>query len=123
MKSKAHYKKCKELGLNPLPPLDGLDDGMDDDGEGESLTSGDHTSTMPGDETDSDDDSDDGCGGYSSGMLGKTRLLRMQCAILISLSFALSQIMTSPVCPNTRPPNRCCSSPKRRPVTPADNRL
>lgn len=65
MKSKAHYKKCKELGLNPLPPSEGMDDGMDDDNEGESMTSGDHTSTMPGDDSDSDDMSDGD--GYSSG--------------------------------------------------------
>lgn len=71
MKSKAHYKKCKELGINPLP-LDIDLDGPDDDLEGESLTSGDHTSTMPGDDSDSDDltDGDDGCG-YSSGKCSK----------------------------------------------------
>lgn len=56
MKSKAHYKKCVELGLNPLPSsVD--DDGIDDDMEGESMTSGDQTSTIPGD-SDSDDLSD-----------------------------------------------------------------
>lgn len=56
MKSKAHYKKCEELGLTPLPPsVD--DDGADDDTEGASMTSGDHTSTVPGD-SDSDDLSD-----------------------------------------------------------------
>lgn len=57
MKSKAHYKKCEELGLTPLPPsVD--DDGADDDTEeGASMTSGDHTSTVPGD-SDTDDLSD-----------------------------------------------------------------
>lgn len=65
MKSKAHFKKCTELGLNPMDGLDQLDI---DDIEGESLTSGDHTSTMPGDEeSDSDDMMSDGEGGYSTG--------------------------------------------------------
>lgn len=63
MKSKAHYKKCKELGLNPVP-ID--DDGLDDDHEGDSLTSGDQTSTMPGDDSDSDDMSDGDDGGNDS---------------------------------------------------------
>lgn len=53
MKSKAHYKKCEELGLTPLP-LSVDDDGADDDTEGASMTSGDHTSTVPGD-SDTDD--------------------------------------------------------------------
>lgn len=67
MKSKAHYKKCKELGLNPLP-LDGID-GMDDDNEGESMTSGDRTSTMPGSDSDTDDSDEDDGGADSSGKL------------------------------------------------------
>lgn len=60
MKSKAHYKKCEELGLTPLPPSND-DDGADDDTEGASMTSGDHTSTVPGD-SDTDDltDGEDG---------------------------------------------------------------
>lgn len=64
MKSKAHYKKCKELGLNPLP-MSVDDDGLDDDMEGDSMTSGDQTSTMPGD-SDSDDMSDGDDGGNES---------------------------------------------------------
>lgn len=65
MKSKAHYKKCVELGLNPLPPLSVDDDGLDDDMEGESMTSCDRTSTIPGD-SDSDDLSDGDEGGNES---------------------------------------------------------
>lgn len=70
MKSKAHYKKCEELGLTPLPPsVD--DDGADDDTEGASMTSGDHTSTVPGD-SDTDDLSDGEEGeNDSSGKLGQ----------------------------------------------------
>lgn len=58
MKSKAHYKKCEELGLTPLPPS-ADDDGADDDMA--SMTSGDHASTVPGD-SDTDDltDGEDG---------------------------------------------------------------
>lgn len=55
MKSKAHYKKCVELGLNPLPSS--VDEDGDDDMEGDSMTSGDRNSTIPGD-SDSDDLSD-----------------------------------------------------------------
>lgn len=112
MKSKAHFKKCKELGLNPMDGLDQLDI---DDIEGESLTSGDHTSTMPGDEeSDSDDMMSDGEGGYSTG----------KCAIMLTISitfitdfrFPTIQTTTSRGCPNTRPPNRCCSCRKRHPA-------
>lgn len=77
MKSKAHYKKCKELGLNPLP-MSMEDDGLDDDMEGDSMTSGDQTSTMPGD-SDSDDmsDGDDG-GNESSGKFEVTYYLKQK---------------------------------------------
>lgn len=79
MKSKAHYKKCKELGLNPLP-MSMDEDGLDDDMEGDSMTSGDQTSTMQGD-SDSDDmsDGDDG-GNESSGKLTKLHC-RLTCLI------------------------------------------
>lgn len=61
MKSKSHYKKCTELGLNPVPMPD---DGMDIDVEGDQQSvSSERTSTIPGDSdtpTDSDgDDTDD----------------------------------------------------------------
>ena len=68
MKSKAHYKKCVELGLTPLPPsVD--DDAVDDDTEGASMTSGDHASTVPGDSdtddlTDGEDGENDSSGKY-----------------------------------------------------------
>lgn len=69
MKSKAHFKKCTDLGLNPMDGLDQLDM---DDMDGDSLASGDgQTSTMPGDEnSDSDDMMSDGEGGYSTGKCG-----------------------------------------------------
>lgn len=63
MKSKAHYKKCVELGLNPL--LSAVDENYnaEDDAEDSSVASsvGDHNSNMADgddDDTDSDDTSD-----------------------------------------------------------------
>ena len=63
MKSKSHYKKCTELGLNPVP-VHVDDDGADIDIEGDQQSiSSERTSTIPGDSdtaTDSDgDDTDD----------------------------------------------------------------
>uniref|UniRef100_A0A182TDB2 Uncharacterized protein n=1 Tax=Anopheles melas TaxID=34690 RepID=A0A182TDB2_9DIPT len=63
MKSKSHYKKCTELGLNPVP-VSVDDDGADIDIEGDQQSiSSERTSTIPGDSdtaTDSDgDDTDD----------------------------------------------------------------
>ncbi|XP_050073128.1 serine-rich adhesin for platelets [Anopheles maculipalpis] len=63
MKSKSHFKKCTELGLNPVPVLlddDGAD--IDIDGDQQSISS-ERTSTIPGDsdtasETDGDDTDD-----------------------------------------------------------------
>lgn len=54
MKSKAHYKKCVELGINPIPIL--VDDDADMEGDQQSISS-ERTSTHTAD-TDSDDDSD-----------------------------------------------------------------
>ncbi|XP_055531784.1 transcription factor HIVEP3 isoform X2 [Wyeomyia smithii] len=57
MKSKSHYKKCSELGLNPIPT--GVDDdGGDVDIEGDQQSiSSERTSTIPGD-SDSGSESD-----------------------------------------------------------------
>ncbi|XP_052873840.1 uncharacterized protein LOC128279161 [Anopheles cruzii] len=53
MKSKSHYKKCTELGLNPVPVH------VDDDGDQQSVSS-ERTSTIPGDsDTPTDMDADD----------------------------------------------------------------
>ncbi|KAL9701906.1 hypothetical protein quinque_005347 [Culex quinquefasciatus] len=60
MKSKSHFKKCTELGLNPIPTsVD--DDGGDIDIEGDQQSiSSERTSTIPGDsDTGSDSDGDD----------------------------------------------------------------
>ncbi|XP_049541514.1 uncharacterized protein LOC125954899 isoform X2 [Anopheles darlingi] len=58
MKSKSHFKKCTELGLNPIPMPD---DGMDIDVEGDQQSvSSERTSTIPGDsDTPTDTDGDD----------------------------------------------------------------
>lgn len=71
MKSKAHYKKCVELGLNPLPSSIDEDSCMDDDQEDSSMASsscGDRTiNTADGDDdTDTDDMSDGEDGGNDS---------------------------------------------------------
>uniref|UniRef100_A0A182XZI4 Uncharacterized protein n=1 Tax=Anopheles stephensi TaxID=30069 RepID=A0A182XZI4_ANOST len=60
MKSKSHFKKCTELGLNPVPVLLD-DDGADIDIDGDQLSiSSERTSTIPGDsDTASDTDGDD----------------------------------------------------------------
>lgn len=57
MKSKSHFKKCTELGLNPIPTsVD--DDGADIDIENDQQSiSSERTSTIPGD-SDSGSDSD-----------------------------------------------------------------
>lgn len=57
MKSKSHFKKCTELGLNPIPTsVD--DDGGDIDIENDQQSiSSEQTSTIPFD-SDSDPDSD-----------------------------------------------------------------
>ncbi|XP_058836700.1 uncharacterized protein LOC131693138 isoform X2 [Topomyia yanbarensis] len=57
MKSKSHFKKCTELGLNPIPTsVD--DDGIDIDIEGDQQSiSSERTSTIPGD-SDSGSESD-----------------------------------------------------------------
>lgn len=72
MKSKAHYKKCVELGLNPLLSAIDEDYNGDDDPEDSSVTSscGERTSNMVDgyDESDSDEMSDgDDAGNESSG--------------------------------------------------------
>lgn len=57
MKSKAHYKKCTELGLNPWPATIDDDSCLDDDHEDSSMASsscGERTNHM----ADGDDDSD-----------------------------------------------------------------
>lgn len=72
MKSKAHYKKCVELGLNPLLSAIDEDYNGDDDPEDSSVTSscGERMSNMADgyDDSDSDElsDGDDG-GNESSG--------------------------------------------------------
>uniref|UniRef100_A0A182RFP6 Uncharacterized protein n=2 Tax=Anopheles funestus TaxID=62324 RepID=A0A182RFP6_ANOFN len=60
MKSKSHFKKCTELGLNPVP-VHVDDDGADIDIEGDQQSvSSERTSTIPGDsDTASDTDGDD----------------------------------------------------------------
>ncbi|XP_055602121.1 uncharacterized protein LOC129750939 [Uranotaenia lowii] len=60
MKSKSHFKKCTELGLNPIPTMVD-DDGMDVDIEGDQQSiSSERTSTIPGDsDTGSDSDGED----------------------------------------------------------------
>lgn len=65
MKSKAHYKKCVELGLNPVPIT--LDDDAEMDGDQNSLAGG--SSTIPGDDSDSYSDSDGDDGDSDSGLL------------------------------------------------------
>ncbi|XP_055645259.1 uncharacterized protein LOC129781714 [Toxorhynchites rutilus septentrionalis] len=60
MKSKSHFKKCTELGLNPIPTsVD--DDGGDIDIEGDQQSiSSERTSTIPGDsDTGSDSEGED----------------------------------------------------------------
>lgn len=76
MKSKAHYKKCVELGLNPL--LSAVDENYNPEDEDSSMASsgGEHNSNMvdgedgsdsddmsDGDENDNDNDND-GSGKY-----------------------------------------------------------
>ena len=69
MKSKAHFKKCTELGLNPVPTTIDGDDSCDVDVEGDQQSiSSERTSTIPED-SDSDDDSD-GDESESSGKYG-----------------------------------------------------
>lgn len=61
MKSKAHYKKCVELGLNPLPSA--IDEDYNPEDEDSSMTSscGERTSNLADGEDDSDtDDMSDG---------------------------------------------------------------
>lgn len=68
MKSKSHFKKCTELGLNPIPTsVD--DDGQDIDIENDQQSiSSERTSTIPGDsdsgsESDGEESDDSGeCG-------------------------------------------------------------
>lgn len=71
MKSKAHYKKCVELGLNPLPSSLDEEYGMDDENEDSSMASsscGERTNHMVDGDDDSDsDDMSDGEDGESSG--------------------------------------------------------
>lgn len=60
MKSKAHYKKCIELGLNPLSNIDDDSNEMIDTDQVSIAGSG-RTSTIPGDsDTDDYSDGDDG---------------------------------------------------------------
>lgn len=70
MKSKAHYKKCVELGLNPLLSAIDEDYNGDDDPEDSSVTSslGERMSNMADvyDDSDSDEMSDGDDGGNES---------------------------------------------------------
>jgi human immunodeficiency virus type I enhancer-binding protein len=64
MKSKAHYKKCMELGINPVMPMD--EDSIDMDNDMQSMSS-ERNSTIPGDEDTDTDDESDGDGDESEG--------------------------------------------------------
>lgn len=85
MKSKSHFKKCTELGLNPIPTsVD--DDGGDIDIEGDQQSiSSERTSTIPGDsDTGSDSEGDDSDDSDSE---SKSRLPEHEAAhCLLSLS-------------------------------------
>ena len=59
MKSKAHYKKCVELGLNPLPTSVDEDYGLEDEQEDSSMTSSCAERTSNNPDGDDDSDSDD----------------------------------------------------------------
>ncbi|XP_050090324.1 uncharacterized protein LOC126574276 isoform X2 [Anopheles aquasalis] len=104
MKSKSHYKKCTELGLNPVPMPD---DGMDIDIEGDQQSvSSERTSTIPGDsDTPTDSDGDDTDDSEES----KSRLPEHEAAQgLLSLSM-------------TRPTSACSSLEATSAVTVGDN--
>lgn len=78
MKSKAHYKKCVELGLNPLPTS--VDDNYDMDDD-QASSSGERISNMADGEDDSDtDDITDGDDGESTGNTFM-KLPRRRCAL------------------------------------------
>lgn len=104
MKSKAHYKKCVELGLNPVPIT--LDDDVEMDGDQNSMAGG--GSTIPGDDSDSYSDSDGDDGDSDSDTdESKSRLIEHEAArCLISLS------MTPPI-----------PSPTTAPISSSINRL
>lgn len=102
MKSKTHYKKCIELGLNPGPASQ-----MIDDDESNETTDYDQTmmggssgrnSTIPGDsDSDTDSDGDDGETESSDTDESKSRLIEHEAArCLLSLS------MTPPIAAITR---------------------
>lgn len=69
MKSKTHYKKCIELGLNPGPESQMIDDDESNETtDNDQMMIGGRTSTNPGDsDTDSDSDGDesDGSGEFN----------------------------------------------------------
>lgn len=69
MKSKAHYRKCVELGLNPLLSAIDEDYNGDDDPEDSSVTSSCGERTNMAEDSDSDDmnDGDDGENDNDSG--------------------------------------------------------
>lgn len=81
MKSKAHYKKCVELGLNPL--LSAVDENYnpEDDAEDSSIASsgGEHNSNMvDGDDVSDSDDMSDGDENDNDGS-GKYIILLLVC--------------------------------------------
>lgn len=95
MKSKAHYKKCVELGLNPLPSSVDDDSCLDDDQEDSSMASsscGDRQLNMADGDEDSDtEDCTDGEDGENESISGKN-LSKLPKENLHNISFIFSKI-------------------------------
>lgn len=58
MKSKAHYKKCLELGINPAATMTDDDGNFEDDADSSMPSVSGSSTAIDADETDSDESSD-----------------------------------------------------------------